>query len=144
MTMIFGVRTTVGREATVMSMIRRRGEGIKAILHPAKVKGYILVEGDEDAIRKAVSGLRHSKGMIPKPTTLSEIEHFIETREIEIEVAREDIIEIVGGPFKGERGKVIRVDKAKAEVTIELLETTVPIPVTVGVGSVRVLEKREK
>ncbi|MEM4508826.1 MAG: transcription elongation factor Spt5, partial [Archaeoglobaceae archaeon] len=46
-------------------------------------------------------------------------------------------------PFKGERGIVKRVDKTKNEITIELLEAVVPIPVTVKAENVRVVDKKE-
>ena len=55
-----------------------------------------------------------------------------------------DIVELISGPFKGEKAKVIRVDKGKEEVTIELIEATVPIPVTVKADYVRILEKKEE
>ena len=41
----------------------------------------------------------------------------------------------------GEKAKITRVDNTKNEITIELLEATVPIPITVPAESVRVLEK---
>ena len=53
---------------------------------------------------------------------------------------RGDIVEITGGPFKNEKGKITRVDEAKEEVTLELLEAAIPIPITVSIDSVRVLE----
>lgn len=142
---IYTVRTTVGRENSVISMIKERIEekDIKAMIHPDKLKGYILVEGDKDSIKSIVNNLRHSKGMIEKPVDISEVEHFIESKKIEITLNRGDIIEVVGGPFKGQKGKITRVDKKKAEVTLELLEAAVPIPVTVGVDSIKVIEKNE-
>lgn len=63
---------------------------------------------------------------------------------MEIELKAKDIVEIIGGPFKGERGRVVRYDKVKREITIELLEVAVPIPVTVSVEFVKLLEKSKK
>ena len=60
-----------------------------------------------------------------------------------MEVSRGDIVEVVGGPFKNEKGKITRVDESREEVTIELLEAAIPIPITVGMASIRVLEKAE-
>jgi len=143
--MIYAVRTTVGREGAVMSSIEEKvkqgGLSIKAMVHPDNLKGYILVEGDENDIREAIKNIRHAKGLIPKDVKIDEIKHFIETQKIEIDLKIGDVIEITGGPFKGEKGKIKRVDKPKAEVSVELLEAAVPILVTVSVDSVRVLEK---
>ena len=51
---------------------------------------------------------------------------------------------MTSGPFKNEKGKVTRVDEAKEEITIELLEAAIPIPITVPIDSVRVIEAIEK
>jgi transcriptional antiterminator NusG len=50
-------------------------------------------------------------------------------------------VELVAGPFKGEKARVQKIDESKEEITVELFEATVPIPVTVRGDSVRVLEK---
>ncbi|MBU2560424.1 transcription elongation factor Spt5, partial [archaeon] len=49
--------------------------------------------------------------------------------------------ELISGPFKGEKAKVVRVDVKKEEITVELFEATVPIPVTVRGDSIKVLQK---
>jgi transcriptional antiterminator NusG len=142
------LRTTIGREETVMrdidERVKKSGYDIKAMVHPEELKGYIIIEGKEKDIRKLVRNVRHAKGIIEEPVEVEEINKFLETTEIEIEVERGDIVEVVGGPFKGEKGKVTRVDESNSEVTIELLEATVPIPVTVGVESVKVLESKSE
>ena len=49
--------------------------------------------------------------------------------------------EIISGPFKGEKARVRRIDESKEEVTVELIEAMIPIPITVRGDHVRVLEK---
>jgi len=138
------LKTTIGRESTVMNDIRERvrskGYDVKALVHPGELDGYVILEGSAGDIRKIVRNTRHAKGIISGDVDIDEISKFLESQEIEIEVKRDDIVEVVGGPFKGEKGKVTRVDEANSEVTLELLEATVPIPVTVGVGSVKIQE----
>jgi len=46
-------------------------------------------------------------------------------------IAEGDIVELIAGPFKGEKARVQRIDEGKDQVTVELYEATVPIPVTV-------------
>ncbi|MFP4633890.1 MAG: transcription elongation factor Spt5 [Candidatus Aenigmatarchaeota archaeon] len=141
---ILTLKTTIGRESTVMKDINERvrssGHDIKAIVHPEELDGYVILEGDATDIRKVVRDVRHAKGIISEDVGIDEINQFLESKEIEIEVERDDIVEVIGGPFKGEKGKITRVDEANSEVTLELLEATVPIPVTVGVGSVKIVE----
>ena len=51
------------------------------------------------------------------------------------------IVELISGPFKGEKARVKKIDQAKEEITVELIEAVVPIPVTVRGDHVRMLEK---
>lgn len=83
----------------------------------------------------------HTKGLIEKPVKITDIQHFMETKKTEIKVDSGDVVEIIGGPFKGEKGKIKRVDSTKNEVTIELLEASIPIPVTIATEFIKILEK---
>jgi transcriptional antiterminator NusG len=144
---IYTIRTTSGREHIVIDMISNKiridNLKIKSISHPSELKGYVFIEGNEGEVRKAVQGIMHIKGLIEKPVTLAEIQHFFETRKIKLIVSDGDIVEIIGGPFKGEKGRVQRIDKVKDEVTVELLEASIPIPVTISTELLK-LVKREK
>jgi len=144
--MIYTIRTTIGRENMVMSeiqtLIKTRGFEIKAMIHPEKLKGYVMVEGKESDIREVIRDIRHVKGLIGKPVEIDKIKQFLETEDKELEVHKGDIVEIIGGPFKRERGEVTRV--GKGEVTVELLEAAVSIPVTVKLESIRIVEKSKE
>ena len=63
-----------------------------------------------------------------------------------VNIQKNDVVEIISGPFKGENAKVQRIDQIKEEVIVELLEAAVPIPITVKLDSVKVIrrEKEEK
>jgi len=52
-------------------------------------------------------------------------------------------VELISGPFKGEKAVVKRVDKAHEEITMELIEAMVPIPITVKGDNVRVLDSMD-
>ena len=56
-------------------------------------------------------------------------------------IAEGNIVEVIAGPFKGEKARVQRIDEGKEEVTVELFEAMVPIPITVRGDHVRVIEK---
>ena len=55
-----------------------------------------------------------------------------------------DIIEIIAEPFKKEKAKVVRIDKAKGEAVVSLLGSVVPIPVTVKLDNVRVIRREDE
>lgn len=146
--MIRTIRTTVGRENAVIealsSKVKNSNLDIRCIFYPAELKGYIFLEGDEEAINNIIKTVPHVKGIIKKDVKISDIKKFLEIKKIEIKVNRGDVVEIIAGPFKNEKGKVTRVDEAKEELTIELLDAAIPIPITIPIDSAKVIEAAEK
>lgn len=145
--MIYTIKTIIGREnvamESIMNKAKAKGVDIKALVHPEELKGYLFVEGELRDIQNVVREVPHARGILRKPVSVSEIKRFLEPRKVEILINEGDIIEVIGGPFKGEKGKVTRFDKVKEEVTIELIEVTVPIPVTVSARLVKLIERKK-
>lgn len=144
---IYTVRTTVGRENIVIESIANKieteGYKVKSLVHPEQIKGYIFAEGDLSEIQQVTQDIRHVRGLIEKEVPFEQVGRFLEEGKIQIDINVDDIVEIVGGPFKGEKGKVTRTNESKDEVTVELTEAAVPIPVTVNTEYIRVLESKE-
>jgi len=147
--MIFAVRTTVGQERNVSNLIAGRAEAngipIKAILVPETLKGYIFIEADgPHIVEEAISGIRHVRSRVPGMVSFSEIEKYVVVKPIIEELDVNDLVEVTGGPFKGMRAKITGIDRAKEEVTIELLEATFTLPITVHADYVKVVKKGEE
>jgi len=145
-TSIYAVGTTVGQERNVANQISIRVETqklpIKSVLVPETVKGYFFVEAPgPHFVEEAVSGLKHVKSRIQGMVDVSEILKYIIVKPVIEELGEGDLIEIIGGPFKGMRAKTTRVDKTKGEVTLELLEATFTLPITVHADYVKLVEK---
>ena len=148
-TMIFAVRTTVGQERNVSNLIAGRAEAnripIKAILVPEALKGYIFIEADgPHIVEEAISGIRHVRSRVPGIVSFSEIEKYIVVKPVIEELDINDLVEVTGGPFKGMRAKITGIDRSKEEVTIELLEATFTLPITVHADYVKVVKKGEE
>ncbi len=148
-TAIFAVRTTAGQEKNVADFIAAKVETnklpIKAILVPEMLKGYVFIEADgPHFIDEAIAGVKHVRSRVPGIVGFSEVERYIVVKPVIEGLDVEDTVEIVGGPFKGMRAKITRVDKTKEEVTLELLEATFTLPITVHADYVRLAEKAEK
>ena len=52
-----------------------------------------------------------------------------------------DVVEIIGPTFKGEKAKVLRIDKQKGEVVVSLLGAVVQIPVTIKIENIKVIRR---
>jgi transcriptional antiterminator NusG len=145
--MIFAIRTIVGRENVVLESLYNRAMKnnipIKALIHPEEIKGYVFVEGELENVKELIKGLVNVRGLITSPVNVSELEKFLKPKESKIEVNIGDVIEVVSGPFKDTRGKITRIDNIKREVTIEPLEVSVPIPITIPIEFVKIVEKKK-
>ncbi|MFZ8830505.1 MAG: transcription elongation factor Spt5 [Candidatus Aenigmatarchaeota archaeon] len=145
--MIFAIRTIVGRENVVLESLYNRAIKnnipIKALIHPEEIKGYVFVEGELENVKELIKGVVNVRGLITSPVNVSELEKFLKPKESKIEVNLGDIIEVVSGPFKDTRGKITRIDNIKREVTIEPLEVSVPIPITIPIEFVKIVEKKK-
>ncbi len=142
---IYTIRTTVGRERTVFdsldAKLKAKNPGIKAMLSPNELKGYIFIEGEEEDIHKAIQGIPHIKGIINKPIKIDELSNFYSTEVKEVKFKEGDIVEVVGGPFKREKAKIVRIDETKREAKIELVESAVPIPITIKLDLLKAIRE---
>jgi transcriptional antiterminator NusG len=143
---IFAVKTTTGQERNVARLIASKVEmthiPIKALLVPDTLKGYVFIEADgPHLIEEAIAGVRHVRSRIPGLISFNEIERYIVRKPVMEDLSEDDVVEITGGPFKGMRAKITRLDKSKGEVTLELLEATFTLPITVHSDYVKLVEK---
>jgi transcriptional antiterminator NusG len=148
-TAVFAVRTTAGQEKNVANLIEARSKmgeiPIKAVLVPEMLKGYVFIEADgPHSVEKAIAGVKHVRSRVPGIVTFQEVERYIVVKPVIEELDDDDLVEVVGGPFKGMRAKITRVDKAKEDVTLELLEATFTLPITVHADYVKLVEKAKK
>ncbi|MDH5770224.1 MAG: transcription elongation factor Spt5 [Candidatus Bathyarchaeota archaeon] len=143
---IFVVRTTAGQERNVAEAIEARvnakGLPIYSILAPETLRGYVFIEAlGSHTVDEAIAGIKHAKSHVPGVVGISNVEKFLITKPVIEELSIGDTVEITGGPFKDMKAKIVRVDKVKEEVTIELLEAAFTLPITVHADYVKLLEK---
>jgi len=143
---MFAVKTTASQERTVADMIANREEpDIHAVLAPESLTSYVMVEADDQSIiSRVLEEIPHARSMVPGESDISEVEHFLSPKPDVEGIAEGDIVELIAGPFKGEKAQVQRIDEGKDQVTVELYEATVPIPVTVRGDQIRVLDSEER
>ena len=145
-THIFALRTTANREDQVMdfitSNIKKKQLEVFAVIRPHGMRGYIFLEAaDKINAEQAAFNVPYARGILPKEIEYKEIEHMLEQVKREVNIKKNDIVEIISGPFKREQAKITRIDKAKEEVVVELLGAAVPIPITVKMDAVKVIRR---
>jgi transcriptional antiterminator NusG len=149
---IFAVKTSIGHERIVADAIEnkalRKGSEVFAILCPQPMRGYIFIESrNPDALQELLKGVKKVRGIVRGEAgkiPMEEIEHFLAPKPLVSGIVEGNIVELIAGPFKGEKARVQQIDEAKEEITVELFEAMISIPITVRGDHVRVIEKEMK
>ncbi len=147
--MIYTIRTTANREEQVLDFITSNAQkkklNVYSIIRPHGLRGYIFIEAeDKQTAEESFHGVPYAKGILPTPVDYKEIEPMLEQVKTQVNIQKNDIVEIISGPFIREKAKVTRINQQKEEVVVELLEAAVPIPITVKLDAVKVIRREEE
>ncbi|MCJ2540800.1 MAG: transcription elongation factor Spt5 [Candidatus Thermoplasmatota archaeon] len=146
---IYAVKPSIGHVRIVADAIEtktiRKGAELFAILCPQPMRGYIFIEAtNPDALQELLKGVKKVRGIVRGEAgniDMDEIEHFLTPKPLVSGIVEGNIVELIAGPFKGEKARVQNIDEAKEEITVELFEAMISIPITVRGDHVRVIEK---
>ncbi|MFH1173963.1 MAG: transcription elongation factor Spt5 [archaeon] len=146
---LFALRTTANREDQVMSFVvsnaQRKKFKVYSVIRAHGMRGYIFLEAENrQEAEQAAFGVPYARGLLPSEINYAEIDHMIEQVKKDVNIRKNDIAEIISGAFKREKCKIVRVDKVKEEVVVELLEAAVPIPITLKIDAVKVIRRDEE
>ncbi len=163
--MIYVVRATAGQESVVAEILYREavgrrdelekeGKRVESILYTTALKGYVLVEADSPGTAEDLArGVPKTKGLLLKQRgdlesagviSVGELQNILKPTPIVNEVKKGDLIELISGPFKNERARIAKIDKDKNEITVELIEAAVPIPVVVKGDDIKIIKKKSE
>ena len=117
-----------------------RVKNIQSVVLLSDLKGYVVVEAqDVSAMFDAIQGIRHVRGQLRGELTYNEIDKYLIKKSTVSELAVEKTVEIIGGPFKGMKATITRVDKEKEEATVILLDASYQLPVTVDANYLKLV-----
>lgn len=147
--MIFIIKVQTNKEERAVDMIFERAEkkniNIFSVSRPHGLRGYVLLEAeDRESAEEAVFNLPYVKGIIGKTIGYDEVKDMIEPSVETVSIKEGDIVEMIGATFKGEKAKVLRIDKQKEEVVVSLLGAAVSFPVTVKIDNVKVIRREDE
>jgi transcription termination/antitermination protein NusG len=146
----FVVKVTSGQERIAANILQNKVSKttevpIYSILVVEGVRGYIILEAeDEVSARQFVTKGRSIRGVLPKSLSDEEVSKLIEVRSHAVGVEKDDTVEFITGPFKGYKARVLKVEELKDEITVEIMDVVVPIPIKVKMNIVKVIQKASK
>ncbi len=141
------LRTTARQEMNVALMLESIAKGSKtkglySIIVPPEIHGYIIIETKGlHIVHQLARDIKHVKGRAMGSLTREEVEKLIKVRSPIEEIKPGDIVEIVSGPLKGQKGKVLSVDVQKNIVKLDMLETSFKAEMTVPGDFVKLVRK---
>ena len=156
---LYVLKTTMNSEHKVASEIQARLSGtgslqdikseIFGVLCPTLMKGYVVVEASalhhvEKLIGRAGGRTTPLKGcskVLPGAIPFGDMAPYLDPKAATAGIEEGDIVEIRASSFKGERARVTNVAENKEEVTVELFDAQIPIPITIRADQVRVTQR---
>ncbi|RMW39273.1 MAG: transcription elongation factor Spt5 [Nitrosopumilus sp.] len=133
---LFAIRTTGGQEKMVMKLLEQKANSnqinVQSVFWVSDLKGYVVIEAlnPSDAYM-AVDGVRHIRGQLRGELEFKDIEGYLVKKSTVSTLAVDNVVEITGGPFKGMKATITRIDSDKEEATVVLLDASYQLPVTV-------------
>jgi len=130
------VRVVGGQEKSVAMSLMKKVElqklPVYSIIVNDKMKGYLIIEAENPgAVGRLISDVKNVRSQLPGVLSNADIQSMIKVNKVEISFNPNDVVEVINGPFKGMKAKIVRFDKDKREASITLLDTPVQIQVTI-------------
>jgi transcriptional antiterminator NusG len=145
---LFAIRTTGGQEKVVMNLlenkIKMKKINVQSVLLVDNLKGYVVLEAvDANDAFNAIQGIRHIRGQLRGELEFKDIEGYLIKKSTVSELAVDSVVEIIGGPFKGMKATITRVDHDKEEATVILLDASYQLPVTVDANYLKLSTSKD-
>lgn len=142
-THLFAIRTTGGQEKVVMNLMEARAKmnkiNIQSVLLVDNLKGYVVIEAlDPNQAFLAIEGVRHIRGQLRGELEFKDIEGYLIKKSTVSTLEVDNVVEITGGPFKGMKATITRIDHEKEEATVVLLDASYQLPVTVDANYLKI------
>ena len=126
---LFAIRTTGGQEKVVMRLLEAKANAnkinIQSVFWVNDLKGYVVIEAvnPSDAYM-AVEGVRHIRGQLRGELEFKDIEGYLVKKSTVSTLAVDNVVEITGGPFKGMKATITRIDSDKEKLLFCLMHHT--------------------
>ncbi len=144
--MIFTLRTMPGQEELVATILKNKASDelpIYSIILMPNIKNYIIIEVDnETTLKRAIMDIPYVKksAMTIGKVNHKELEAMLKVETIMEKLDIDTIVEIKSGHLKGEKARVVRVNPTKEEITVEILDATIKMPITLKAENIKIVQ----
>lgn len=144
----YSVKTRKSDENIVADMIIDADhDEIHTVLVPQNIVCYVIVEAESESLpilERVVDDVPNARKVVDGRVKFSEIEDFLEEKSDVKDLETGAIVEIIDGPFKGDKAQITEIDRQNEKVRVEKLDAQVKIPIELKGSDLRVLDKEEQ
>ena len=133
---IYCFRAKMGQEKSLATLSElkasREDSGVTAILISDMMRGYCFIEGESQIKVESLAAdikILSNRAIQNKPVPIDDLVGQLNPVPSIQGLDEGDIVEIVDGPFNGFKAKVMRIEEGNQEVTLELLDAKMSLPV---------------
>ncbi len=132
----YAIHVVKGMEGRVALLLEERsrnmGLDVRSIVVPVEANGYVIVEvGSSGVLYHLTRGIRYVKRKRPVAVKEEDALRLAKPIVEAPKVSRGQLVEIIGGPFKGMKGRVMEIHEARKDVDVSLLDfrmvVTIPL-----------------
>ncbi len=144
---IYAISVVGGYEEKIALIFAERAQSlkldIKSIVYSEDLKGTVIVEiGDPKDLFYLIRGIKNVKRKRPIAISLQDVIKLLKPPTALPTLTKGQLIEVIGGPFKGMKGRIVEVYSTRNEADITLLEGDSKIVVTVPTEYIKVSEEK--
>ena len=147
--MYFIVRVTSSQERITTDILQNKVEKsnlpVYSIIIAEGMRGYLIIEAEnENVARELILDEPHVKGMLLEAAGRGRPQQHAGDQEGRAGHRRQRHSRVHERALQGVQGEGEKVDETKEEITVELMDVAVPIPVTTKASIAKIVQKAEK
>ncbi len=144
--MIFTLKVAPGQIELVSAILKNKSKElpIYSIISLPNIKNYLIVEANNDnTLKRAIADITYIKknSMTIGYVSDKELESLLHLESVMEKLKPGAIVEIKSGYLKGEKARIIRDNPTKEEVTVEILDATIKMPITIKAETVKLYKE---
>ena len=151
-TTIFAVKTTIGKEKSVLQNILNKLRvlipfpEVQSFMVLEQYRGYIFVEANHQTdVVQLIAGVRHVHGNVVGSIDLESIANIVIPKRAAELFSEGDFVEIVKGPFSGHKGVIEKMpSQKKEEIIVRITSMDNPVTVKIHADYLKILDKKIK
>lgn len=144
--MIFTLKVGPGQLELVSAILKNKSKElpIYSIISLPNIKNYLIVEANNDnTLKRAIADIPYIRknSMTIGNVSEKELDSLLNLESVMEKLKPGAIVEIKSGYLKGEKARIIRDNPTKEEVTVEILDATIKMPITIKAETVKLFQE---